>query len=173
MSVTVQYATHADAVVIAELSRKTFYETFAHQNTKEDMDKFMAGQFSVDALVSEVISNVYLFFIAYVDEQPAGYLKLDEKNSPEEAGRRPAIEICRIYADSSFLGKGVGKALMEKALQVAMEKGKELIWLGVWEQNQRAIDFYTRWGFEKFGTHIFQLGDDPQTDWLMKKEMQP
>lgn len=173
MSVTVRLATTTDALLIAELSRKTFYETFAGMNTRENMDKFMSGQFSVDKLVSEVMSNAYLFFIAYVNEKPAGYLKLSENNSPEELGGRPAIEICRIYADNSFIGKGVGKALMEKALQVAAEKSKEIVWLGVWEQNQRAIDFYTRWGFEKFGTHIFQLGDDPQTDWLMKKEMQP
>lgn len=171
--IVVRPASKEDALLIAELSRKTFYETFSHQNTKEDMNKFMNEQFSTDKLMSEVASNKYLFFIAYADGQPAGYLKLDGNNHPEELGKGPSIEICRIYADSSFIGKGVGKALMQKAIEVAAEKECSVLWLGVWEKNQVAIDFYIKWGFEKFGSHVFQLGNDPQTDWLMKKVMQP
>lgn len=81
------------------------------------------------------------------------------------------IEIARIYATTNSIGKGVGKALMQESIKMATEKKKQVVWLGVWEKNQRAIEFYTRWGFEKFSTHIFMLGDDPQTDWLMKKEL--
>lgn len=81
------------------------------------------------------------------------------------------MEIARIYALQSYIGKGVGSALMKKCIDQACELNKEIIWLGVWEKNQKAIHFYRKWGFEKFGTHIFILGDDPQTDWLMKKEL--
>jgi ribosomal protein S18 acetylase RimI-like enzyme len=74
---------------------------------------------------------------------------------------------------TNSIGKGIGKALMLKCIEIAREKKSDVLWLGVWENNQRAIDFYTKWGFEKFSTHIFMLGDDPQTDWLMKKELRP
>lgn len=80
-----------------------------------------------------------------------------------------ALEIARIYAVSSMIGKGIGSVLMEKSIEIAKEKEKKCVWLGVWQENQRAIDFYTRWGFEKFASHDFILGDDVQKDWLMKK----
>ena len=86
-------------------------------------------------------------------------------------GNRNSIEIARIYAATNAIGKGVGKTLMQKCIEIAQEKKKDVLWLGVWEKNNRAIDFYIKWGFEKFSTHIFMLGDDPQTDWLMKKEL--
>jgi ribosomal protein S18 acetylase RimI-like enzyme len=79
------------------------------------------------------------------------------------------MEIARIYAVSSSIGKGVGSQLMTECLRAARERGKQLVWLGVWEKNERAIQFYTRWGFEKFGEHVFMLGNDAQTDFLMKK----
>ena len=69
------------------------------------------------------------------------------------------------------IGKGVGKKLMQTCHEIAKQKGKKILWLGVWKQNQRAIDFYTAWGFEIFGEQEFILGDDVQTDWLMKKDL--
>ncbi len=173
MSLEIRPATSADAVLIAELSRKTFYETFAHLNSKENMDKFMNEQFTTAKLEAEVENKAFSFFIAYADDQPAGYLKLSETEESRELDGKKAIEIARIYADTALIGKGVGKALMQKALETAAAKGCELIWLGVWEENKRAIEFYKKWGFVQFGTHVFWVGDDPQTDWLMKKEMQP
>jgi ribosomal protein S18 acetylase RimI-like enzyme len=65
----------------------------------------------------------------------------------------------------------VGKALMAKCMEIASESEKDLVWLGVWEQNVRAIRFYSHWGFRKFSEHVFMLGDDRQTDWLMCKPL--
>ncbi len=166
-SIELQPATTTQAEQIADLSRKTFYETFAASNTVEDMELFMTKQFSREKLIAEVADPSCYFFTALIDGKLAGYLKLQEGEEHPQLGGKPAIEIARIYADTSFIGAGVGKALMQCALEQAALRKKEVIWLGVWEHNQRAISFYTKWGFEKFGVHDFLLGNDRQTDWLM------
>lgn len=166
-----RFCTIEDAALVADMSRQTFYETFASENSAENMDKFMRSQFTREALIKEVGEEGNIFFLAYDDEKPVGYVRMKESDKLPELNDKTAIEIVRIYAVAGAIGKGVGSALMQKCIDVALEKKKEVIWLGVWEKNKKAIDFYTRWGFEKFGTHIFMLGDDPQTDWLMKKEL--
>ena len=167
----VRYATENDAELIADLSRQTFYETYAVYNTKEDMDKFMNEQFTKQTLMKEVTTVGNIFLLAYADNVVKGYVRLRESKNPEELGNINAIEIARIYACTNMIGKGVGSALMQKSIDVAKEKGKQIIWLAVWKKNQRAIDFYTRWGFEKFGEHDFILGNDLQSDWMMKKNI--
>jgi ribosomal protein S18 acetylase RimI-like enzyme len=107
--------------------------------------------------------------LAYHNTEVAGYARLREYNIPPGIGTIHTLEIARLYAVSSMIGKGVGSALMEKSIELAKEKQKTCVWLGVWQENQRAIDFYIRWGFEKFAAHDFVLGNDVQKDWLMKK----
>lgn len=167
--VQIRYATTEDATMIADISRRTFHDTFASQNTQEDMDKFMNEQFTHARLMEEVGAPENVFLIAEIDGDTAGYARLRESKAPEELDGLPSIEIARIYALQTTIGKGVGKALMKKCIDVAFEMGKRVVWLGVWEKNERAISFYTKWGFEKFGEHDFVLGNDVQRDWLMKK----
>jgi diamine N-acetyltransferase len=166
--IRIRYATPADAQLLAELSRRTFYDTFASLNTAENMEKFMNEQFTHEGLAAEVSEPSNIFIIAEINGEVAGYARMREINNPS-ADELPSIEIARIYAVQSMIGKGIGNALMKKCIDIAYETGKRVIWLGVWEKNERAIQFYVRWGFEKFGEHDFVLGDDVQRDWLMKK----
>jgi len=167
--ITIRLASVKDAELIAEMSRQTFYDAFAAQNTKEDMDKFMNEQFTKEKLAEQVNDNESIFLLAFSDSEPVGYARMAKSETPPELGNAKTIELARIYSVTNAIGKGVGKALMQKCIDTAKESGKQILWLGVWEHNNRAIDFYTRWGFEKFGSHPFVLGDDHQTDWLMKK----
>jgi ribosomal protein S18 acetylase RimI-like enzyme len=167
--IIVKTATSQDANLIATLSRQTFYDTFARYNTTEDMDKFMNEVFTHQRLMEEVGAPGNEFLLAYNNDEPVGYARLRKSSNPAELGDGPAIEIARIYAVQHKIGKGVGSALIQKCIAIARETGNQVVWLGVWEKNQQAIDFYTRWGFEKFGDHPFVLGNDVQTDWLMKK----
>lgn len=171
MSITIRYATLADAEAIAKLSRQTFYDTFAQFNSKEDMDKFMTESFSMEKLMAEVGMPEYIFLVAMLNNDLAGYAKLSNSKNPEALHGISAIEISRIYAAKHTIGLGIGKTLMEKCIGIAKEQNKEVIWLGVWEENERAINFYKKFGFEKFGEHDFVLGNDVQTDWLMKREI--
>ncbi|HEX7846170.1 MAG TPA: GNAT family N-acetyltransferase [Chitinophagaceae bacterium] len=169
MPITIRYAAVADAPLIADMSRQTFYDTFAAQNTKEDMDKFMNEQFTKELLIKEVEASNNTFLLAFDLDEPVGYVRIRENNIPPASPTKNAIEIARIYAVTSSIGKGVGKSLMQKCIDIAREKKVEAIWLGVWEKNERAIRFYEQWGFEKFSDHRFILGNDVQNDWLMIK----
>ena len=170
-AVVLRYATREDAELIADISRQTFYDTFAADNTEEDMAKFLNEQFTKGRLMLEVGSPENIFLLAYCDGEVAGYLKLREGKKLVQLQGAAAMEIARIYVVKEFLGKGVGKQLMQAAIDLAKQKEKEVIWLGVWERNQRAIAFYSSWGFQKFGEVNFLLGDDLQRDWLMKKTL--
>ena len=161
-----------DAPLIAELSRRTFYDTFAPFNTPDNMDQFLQTQFTVEQLIEEVGAPRNTFLLAWLGEEVAGYARLyDGGELPHELAGTAAIEISRIYATQQAIGKGVGKALMEAAIDIAREKGKNWIWLCVWERNGRAIAFYEKMGFEIFGKHLFVLGQDLQNDWEMKKRL--
>jgi ribosomal protein S18 acetylase RimI-like enzyme len=169
MNLFIRHATIDDAELIADISHQTFYETFASDNSKEDMDKFLGQQFTKGKLMLEVGTKENIFLLAYDENEIAGYVKLREGKTPLDLDGNNAMEIARIYAMSNWIGKGIGKTLMQASIDLAKEKDKEIIWLGVWEKNIRAIEFYTKWGFEKFGVTDFLLGDDLQRDWLMKK----
>lgn len=166
----VRRAQPSDADIIADLSRETFFDTFASQNTEENMNHFMANQFAREKLMEEVSDPMNEFFLAFHQGKVAGYLKL-RAHHHEKLPAGASMEIVRIYSATSMIGKGIGKLLMQTAINEASRKGKSHVWLGVWEKNQRAIDFYTKWGFEKFGEHNFILGNDIQKDWLMKKDL--
>jgi diamine N-acetyltransferase len=169
--IIIKEATVADAALIADLSRRTFYDSFAVDNTVEDMDKFMNEQFTREHLMKEVGAPGNIFLLAYYNGEVAGYARLKELPDITMPANVPAMEIARIYAVETSIGKGVGSALMQRCLDLARQKNKQVIWLGVWEKNQRAIDFYKKWGFERFGEHEFVLGNDVQTDLLMKRQV--
>jgi ribosomal protein S18 acetylase RimI-like enzyme len=164
--ITVKRATVTDASLIADLSRTTFYQAFAKDNTESDMELFMNEQFTKERLMQEVEKGAGIFLLAYDADEAVGYarIRVDNKLKHEDA-----VEVARIYALDKAIGKGVGKALMETCLQIANDMQMKAVWLGVWEKNERAIAFYQKWGFEKFGEHKFLLGTDLQTDCLMKK----
>jgi len=172
VNIRISVAGVSEAPLIADMSRRTFYDTFAAYNTAENMQQFLDVQFTRQQLMAEVDDPRNTFLLAWVDGVPAGYARLyDGQELPRELAGSSAIEISRIYCEQGMIGKGVGKVLMEACLDVGRRKGKEWIWLCVWEQNQRAIAFYEKKGFERFGQHIFLLGQDLQNDWSMKKKL--
>jgi len=171
MSLLIRLATKNDAELIADLSRKTFFETFAPFNTKENMNKFLEEQFTKKSLIKEVGAKGNIFLLAFNKNVAVGYARMREGENRPEFLNKSNIEIARIYVSNTSIGTGVGKHLMQSCIDMAKELKKEIIWLGVWEKNTRAISFYSKWSFIKFAEHPFLLGDDLQNDWLMKKEI--
>jgi GNAT superfamily N-acetyltransferase len=167
--ITIRYATTADAALLAELGTTTFYETFAADNTPENMAAYLAASFSPEKQTAELADPTSLFLIAQIEDMTVGYARLKEGQAPAAiTGLRP-IELVRIYSRKEWIGQGVGAALMQACLDEAEKRGCDTIWLGVWEHNLRGQAFYRKWGFAEMGTYIFQLGDDPQTDLLMQR----
>ena len=167
--ITIRQAKLPDAALIADLSRSTFFDTFSPFNTEENMKLFMDTQFTRGQLMAELLLPLNHFFIAYVDNEVAGYVRLRENNNPPELAGEETLEVARLYAVKEQIGKGVGEALMQLSIDLAMQLNKQTLWLGVWTENARAIKFYHRWGFVKFADHVFMLGNDAQQDWLMKR----
>jgi ribosomal protein S18 acetylase RimI-like enzyme len=171
MTLVIRHATQKDATLIADISRQTFYETFSGQNSKEDMDIFLGTQFTRGRLMLEVGRAGKTFLIAEDDNVVAGYAKLNDQRQPANIGSKNCLEIARLYAVKGMIGKGVGSFLMEEIVKIATEQKKEMLWLGVWKENERAIAFYRKWGFEVFDECDFILGNDLQKDWMMKKKL--
>lgn len=167
LPVTIRLAAEDDAELIADISRYCFYHTYAALNSKENMDKFMNEQFSIDMLKQEVFDDNTAILLAYHQDDIAGYAKLLKSSAHSLLGSQKQMEIARFYALPNFKGKGVGKQLMQTCIAYAEKWHADVLWLGVWEKNENAQAFYRHMGFEKFGTHTFQLGDDLQNDWLM------
>ncbi|WP_238882524.1 GNAT family N-acetyltransferase [Clostridium sp. YIM B02551] len=157
-----------DIEKVKYISEKTFYETFSNENTKEDMDNYLKENFSYEQLESEIKNNSSRFYIVQNSEEVVAYMKLNFDKSQTETGHPNTIEVQRIYVLQDYKSKKIGKRLMQKAIEVGIENNINYIWLGVWEHNLNAIRFYEKLGLEKFDTHIFKLGDDEQTDNLMK-----
>ena len=167
-NITVQKVTLNDIDQLQEIGRQTFYETFAGSNTEDDMQKYLDESFSESKLTAELTDLNSEFYFAILDDKVIGYLKVNFGQSQTELKDDKALEIERIYVPKEFHGKKVGQILYDKAIQVARQKNADYVWLGVWEENPRAISFYKKNGFVEFDKHIFKLGNDEQTDIMMK-----
>jgi len=171
MNVVIRKANLDDAALIQKLAIKTFRDSFEALNTPENMKLYLEKSFSLEKIQEELSQPETEFLLAYINQQVAGYAKVISNKNNSSLKEQPALELERIYVDQQYIGKDIGKVLMEKCFQIANEKKLKVVWLGVWEHNPRAIAFYRKWGFEKFGEHVFVVGNDPQIDWLMKKTL--
>ena len=169
--VKIRRGTVADAALLSELGARTFSETFAVDNTPEDLAAYMGSAFNVAQQTAELKDPGSTFLIAEVDGRAAGYARLHD-GEPEKAieGARP-VELVRLYVSREWLGHGVGAQLMRACLDAARQAGHETIWLGVWERNPRAQTFYRKWNFRPVGEHMFRLGSDLQRDIVMERAL--
>jgi len=160
-----------DAGLLSQLSSVTFFDTFKDTSTDEDMQEFIARCFNIEQVTNELNDKDDFYFIAFLNQDPVGYIRLKEDISDvEKMDQYKAIELKRIYILKEFHSQKIGAQLMTFALDFAAEKNYKLIWLGVWEHNEKAKAFYAKFGFEDSGeTHDFPIGQTPQTDhWLFK-----
>lgn len=156
---------------LQKIGKQTFYQTFASGNSEENMSKYLDESFSVAKLTTELSDKNAEFYFATLDNNVIGYLKINFGQSQTELKDDRAVEIERIYVLKEYHGKNIGQLLYNKALAIARQKNADYVWLGVWEQNKRAINFYRKNGFVEFDKHIFKLGDDEQTDIMMKLKL--
>jgi diamine N-acetyltransferase len=160
-----------DAALLTELSASTFRETFESANTPEDFASYMAAAFGEAIQRAELEDPDTAVILAEREGEAVGYVMLRERRPPSFVGLDEALEIARLYARKRAVGSGVGAALMQRALAEAAGRGKDAVWLGVWERNTRAIAFYESWGFHRCGTQPFLLGTDVQTDFVMVRRI--
>jgi ribosomal protein S18 acetylase RimI-like enzyme len=160
-----------DAALLTELGASTFAETFEAANTPEDFAAYMAAAFGEDTQRAELEDPDTTVFFAERDGDAVGYVMLREGRVPSGVAADDALQIARLYARQRLLGRGIGAALMQRALAEAAGRGKDAVWLGVWDRNERAIRFYESWGFHRVGSQPFLLGSDLQTDLVMVRRI--
>lgn len=171
-AIVIHPVTPDDLETLQTLSRETFYEAFAKDNNEADMQKYLEESFNSEKLTVDLNDPASFFFIAWDNNDPVGYLKLNTGDAQTELkDDDTSVEIERIYVKSAYQGKKIGQLLYDKAEEIGREQKRKYIWLAVWEHNLKAMAFYKKNGFEKFGEHIFKLGDDEQTDIMMRKEL--
>jgi diamine N-acetyltransferase len=170
-NISIRKATIKDLEPLQDISRQTFSDAFAPANSGENMEKYMGEAFSIERLRTELNDPNAEFYFAILDNNIIAYLKLNFGPSQTELQDGKGIEIERIYVLQEFIGNKVGQMLYEKTKQIAKQKNADYIWLGVWEENQKAINFYKKNGFVAFDRHNFMLGNDKQTDIMMKLQL--
>ncbi len=169
---TIRRATTDDSALLARLGTETYRDTFEADNSPENMQAYLNSAFSEQIQARELSEPGSIFLIAQMQDTPVGYARLTPGVPPTKEGKRP-VKIQRLYAASNRIGQGIGAGLMKSCLEIAQHHGHDLIWLGVWENNHRAIAFYTKWGFEIIGNQEFIMGDDHQNDLVMARSVNP
>lgn len=167
-NIVIKRAGTTDVEKLSNIGKQTFSETFAAINTEENMTQYLKESFSLEKLNFELNDKNSEIYFAISDNDIIGYLKVNFGTSQTDLKDPNALEIERIYVLKEFHGKRVGQLLYEKAIQIARQANMTYIWLGVWENNHKAMAFYRKNGFVEFDKHIFKLGEDEQTDILMK-----
>jgi diamine N-acetyltransferase len=167
--IEIKEVTLKDIDQLQKIGKQTFADTFGSQNSPAFMEEYLKKSFSRKKVSEEISDKNSEIYFAEIDKKIVGYLKVNFDQSQTELKAKDALEIERIYVIKEYIGKKIGQALYDKAINIARKKNLQYVWLGVWEENPRAIRFYEKNGFKKFDKHIFDLGGDKQTDILMKK----
>ena len=167
-TIEIRKATVSDLETIQKISIQTFIETFASVNTPENIANYIKESLNTEQLTAELNNANSQFYIAYSDTEVVGYLKINFGDAQTETINENALEVQRIYVLQTFHGKNIGQLLLDKVKKIAQTMDVDSIWLGVWEENHRALQFYTKNGFVVFDKHVFIMGNDEQTDLLMQ-----
>ncbi|MFY0256260.1 GNAT family N-acetyltransferase [Chitinophaga sp. 30R24] len=158
----------AEIELLQQLAKQTFEESFAQYNTEENMKQYIQEKFSIAQLSAEMSNPDSEFYFAMLKTEPVGYMKLNFRTAQAELFNSRAVELERIYVLQSHQGKQIGQQLFNQAVNACQEVQAPFLWLGVWEHNAKAIDFYKKNGLEAFEKHAFKLGAETQTDILMR-----
>ncbi|UOQ46809.1 GNAT family N-acetyltransferase [Gracilibacillus caseinilyticus] len=171
MNVTITRCKYEDLPLLQEISIETFNATFKDHNSPENMKAYLEKAFNSTQLETELSNISSEFFFVYFNQEVAGYLKVNTNEAQSEKMSNISLEIERIYIKNQYQKHGLGKSLLDKAIDIAVERNKDVIWLGVWEKNERAIAFYKKMGFIQTSEHSFYMGDEEQTDLIMTKTL--
>jgi len=167
----IRHGTVEDAALLSELGARTFSDTFAADNTAEDLAAYLDSFFNIAQQTAELEDPGSTFLIAEVDGRAAGYAQLHDGEPEKDIEGANPIELVRLYVSREWLGRGLGERLMRACIDEARQAGHETLWLGVWERNARAQAFYRKWNFRPVGEHVFRLGSDLQRDILMERPL--
>lgn len=171
----IRLAKFDDASLLTALGEETFIETYQNKTMPEDvkanMYLYVSQTFTENIIASHLKNENITYLIAMEENLTLGYTKLVRYHSPEQYEDKKVIQLEKIYVRKSAQGKQIGKALMDKSLEIAKNENFDLMWLCVWEVNLQAVNFYKKQGFEHVGLYPFQMGEQIDMDWLLVKQL--
>jgi len=160
-----------EAVLLAEMARTTFMETYAALTDPLNLGFYVDRHFTPDQMARELGTPGFRYFIARMGDRAVGFAKLRTDRRPRGLEEKKCLEIERIYVLREFQGFQVGSELIRMTKELARASGDQVIWLQVWQRNDKAIKFYRQSGFVIFETAVFHFGNDVQQDFLMKYDL--
>ncbi|HRI78987.1 MAG TPA: GNAT family N-acetyltransferase [Cyclobacteriaceae bacterium] len=169
--IEIRSATFSEIPELRRIAIETQIDTFGEANTRENMDEFIAVNYNLPQLQKEWSEAGSLYTMAWEGEKAAGFSRLRLSQEANHLLGSNTIELQRLYVTKEFQGRKVGALLMQHAIDYSRGKGFDWLWLGVWEHNIKAQQFYSKWGFSRFSEHTFYMGQDAQTDWLLKLKL--
>ena len=159
----------SDIEQLIQIGKKTYYDTFHLYNSKDTMTKYLNEAFDYQKITDELKNPHSSFYFLYDENILTGYMKTNFPPGQSDINDPESLELERIYVCSKYKGRGYGKFMINKAVSIARENRYRKIWLGVWENNNNALLFYKKMGFEIADKHPFRMGDEIQTDLVMIK----
>ncbi|RCW73256.1 GNAT family N-acetyltransferase [Saliterribacillus persicus] len=171
MDIQIRKCTLDDLPLLQTIATETYNETYSHLNTPENMNDYLENAFNSTQLKKELSNESSTFLFLYTNEVLAGYLKVNEGEAQTFEVGENALEIERIYVKEKFHDRGLGKTLLKKGFEIAKEKDKSELWLGVWQKNTNAVAFHKSMGFEVKGEYSFFIGDEEETNYIMVKSL--
>ncbi|TSO26832.1 GNAT family N-acetyltransferase [Lactobacillus sp. LL6] len=171
MDYLIKNVTSDDLKDLQSISQETFKKTFDPFTAPDDMERFLEEAYADEKLLAEINNPHSRFFFLMVEDEVAGYLKINDEDAQTESVKPNALEVERIYLRSKFQHRGLGLVLIKLAEKIAREEKRDYMWLGVYEKNINAQKFYKRDGFEKVSQHVYPVGDDPQIDYILAKNL--
>lgn len=171
MNLTFEKCTMVDLDVLVNMSRDTFVHAFEKDNNPEDFWNYINDAFNENTIVEQLLNVNSKFYFVYLKNVLVGYFKLNKNKAQTEQFAKRSIELERIYVLKDFQNQGIGKRILLKTIDLAKQSKATFIWLGVWQENKNAVRFYESHGFKIFDSHPYYIGNDKQTDWLMKKKL--
>ena len=161
----------SDLDTLVKISKDTFAAAFEKDNNPADFQDYVQKAFSPERLKKELENPNSIFYFVFDDETLVGYFKLNMGTAQTDVYDENAMELERIYVVQQYQGKNIGTQMLTEILVLGKKPNKAYLWLGVWEHNPKAIRFYQRHGFQKFGEHPYYIGKDKQTDWLLRLDL--
>ena len=163
--------TNADIEELIAIGRQTYYDTVHASNSDEIMYAYLDTAFTHDKIAKELQKNQSHFYFLYDNDLLVAYMKVNFSPDQSDLNTPNSLELERIYVQKTHKRQGYGQHLLDSAITIGKENNCATIWLGVWENNTAALTFYKKSGFKIFDQHNFQMGDDLQIDYLLKKDL--
>lgn len=141
-----------DALLLSEVALKAYADHYLH--LWHDRGKwYIEKYFSVEKLETELKDENAVFFLAYYNVSPVGFIKLNINAPLDGEEEKKCMELERIYLSKDAAGKGIGRKLVELTFAIGKENNRGIIWLKAMDSSEGPIAFYKKMGFEISGTY--------------------